>query len=72
MPFGPTGDGKSCGDWDDNRTATQSKNYLDNWMLNFPEFNNNSFFIVGESYAGVYIPTLVRKLREDNSSMLYK
>ena len=71
-PFGPTGDGKSCGDWDDNRTATQTKTYLDNWMENFPTYNNNTYFIVGESYGGVYVPTLVQKLRADNSSKLYK
>ena len=59
LPYGPTGNGTSCGDWDDNRTSTQTKTYLDNWMENFPEFNNNSYFIVGESYGGVYVPTLV-------------
>mmetsp|Transcript_41435 Transcript_41435/g.65665 ORF Transcript_41435/g.65665 Transcript_41435/m.65665 type:complete len:561 (-) Transcript_41435:215-1897(-) len=31
----------------------------------FPEFSKNKFFITGESYAGVYIPTLTKEILDN-------
>ncbi len=61
-PAGPSGDGNSCGTWDDSKTAKHNAIYLENWLEKFPEFGSTDWFIIGESYAGVYVPTLVREL----------
>lgn len=33
----------------------------------FPEFSKNEFFLTGESYGGIYIPTLAEIVMEDSS-----
>ncbi|XP_018490155.1 serine carboxypeptidase-like 21 [Raphanus sativus] len=42
----------------DSTTAADSYAFLVEWFKMFPEFQSNPFFISGESYAGVYVPTL--------------
>jgi carboxypeptidase C (cathepsin A) len=42
----------------DNQTAQDNYNFLQGFFSEFPEFSTNKFFITGESYAGVYVPTL--------------
>jgi carboxypeptidase C (cathepsin A) len=34
-------------------------------FLEFPEFRSNDFYIVGESYAGVYVPVLADTLMKE-------
>ncbi|KAJ8899307.1 hypothetical protein K2173_018281 [Erythroxylum novogranatense] len=42
----------------DLKTSLDSHVFLLKWFELYPEFLSNPFFIAGESYAGVYVPTL--------------
>ncbi|KAL2958710.1 hypothetical protein AAZX31_18G223500 [Glycine max] len=42
----------------DLETASDTHVFLLKWFQQFPEFQANPFYIAGESYAGVYVPTL--------------
>ncbi|KAK7295196.1 hypothetical protein RJT34_18101 [Clitoria ternatea] len=42
----------------DLQTASDTHAFLLKWFEQFPEFLANPFYIAGESYAGVYVPTL--------------
>lgn len=36
------------------------------WFEQFPEFQANPFYISGESYAGIYVPTLAFEIAKGN------
>jgi len=59
------GDGYSCGDWNDTRTAIANADALVSWGKAFPEFAARELYIAGESYAGIYVPTIVREIVAD-------
>jgi len=69
-PPGLDGDGFQCGTepWNDTTTAQTNLNFLESFFEEFPEFQSHSFYLTGESYAGVYIPTLVREIMNAGSS----
>ena len=64
-PAGPSGNGTSCGPWDDASTASVNDAALRAWAKRHPQHAANGLIIAGESYAGVYVPTLVKRLVEN-------
>ncbi|CAN8232401.1 unnamed protein product [Cochlearia groenlandica] len=46
----------------DIKTALDSHTFLLKWFQMYPEFQSNPFYISGESYAGVYVPTLASQV----------
>jgi serine carboxypeptidase-like clade I len=62
-------DGGSVCQNTDKFTASASRAALLDFFTNkFPELQPNEFFITGESYAGVYIPTLSKEILDHNSN----
>uniref|UniRef100_A0A2P2I6N2 Carboxypeptidase n=1 Tax=Hirondellea gigas TaxID=1518452 RepID=A0A2P2I6N2_9CRUS len=52
---------------DDDSTAVDNYHALLKFFEEFKEFRKNRFLVTGESYAGVYVPTLVKLIHEGNS-----
>jgi len=50
----------------DESTADDNHTALLNWMVKFKDFDQHDLFISGESYAGVYVPTLVKNIWDHN------
>ncbi|CAJ0955551.1 unnamed protein product, partial [Mesorhabditis belari] len=46
----------------DNRTASENWDALKAFFTEFSQYQKNDFYITGESYAGMYIPTLVQDI----------
>lgn len=55
----------------DTRNALSSYNAIANILSGrFPEFLSNGFYIAGESYAGIYIPTIADVILNETSPLL--
>ncbi|EIE22088.1 peptidase S10, serine carboxypeptidase [Coccomyxa subellipsoidea C-169] len=52
----------------DTHTAHDSNIFLRSFFQEFDEFAKLPFYISGESYAGVYVPTLVKEVLEGNAN----
>uniref|UniRef100_A0AAZ3PYU2 Carboxypeptidase n=1 Tax=Oncorhynchus tshawytscha TaxID=74940 RepID=A0AAZ3PYU2_ONCTS len=71
----PAGVGYSYSD-DSNYTTNDTEVSMNNFLAlkeffkAFPEYIKNEFFLTGESYGGIYIPTLAERVMEDASMNL--
>lgn len=54
--------GGNCNNTDISTARAARAALQDFFRTKFPELRNNSFFITGESYAGVYVPTLTAEI----------
>lgn len=63
--FSYCGNGNETCQNTDLSTADDNYEALVAFFGKFPEYEDNAFFITGESYAGMYIPTLMRNIDED-------
>jgi len=53
---------------DDYIQSQNTYNFLLNWFKAYPEYAKNEFFITGESYAGIYVPTLAQRILDGNAA----
>ncbi|CAK8692979.1 unnamed protein product [Clavelina lepadiformis] len=55
---------------DDDKVAHDNRLALENFFLKFPSYRGYEIYISGESYGGVYAPTLVNEIIQDGSWMM--
>ncbi|CAD6185410.1 unnamed protein product [Caenorhabditis auriculariae] len=48
--------------WDDTKTASDTALALEDFFTAYPFFMDKPFYVAGESYGGIYVPTLTRLL----------
>lgn len=55
---------------DDDSTAKQNHQALASFFRKFPQYNNRQLYLTGESYGGVYLPTLAALVDDDKEMNL--
>lgn len=60
---------ESNNEFDDETTADDNLLALISFFSNFTEYRSNEFYLAGESYAGVYVPWLARKILDYNVNL---
>jgi serine carboxypeptidase-like clade 1 len=56
-----------CPVWNDTSAAQENYHFLVNFFRAYPELAANEVYLTGESYAGVYVPELVKFILAGNS-----
>lgn len=57
---------------DDDQVADDNHKALQSFFAKFPNFTQNEFFIFGESYGGIYAPTLSLRVATGSPKMNFK
>lgn len=52
---------------DDDTTSNDNYHALLSFFNEYSEFANNDFYVSGESYGGIYTPTLVKRIKDGNA-----
>ena len=70
----PTGVGFSVGPQVDSEADLSADfyNFLVNFFATFPEMNDKSLYLVGESYAGMYVPSIAHYIHNQNKKGMKK
>ncbi|XP_028595262.2 lysosomal protective protein-like [Podarcis muralis] len=56
----------------DSQVAEDNYQALQSFFAKFPDFANNEFYVLGESYGGIYVPTLTAKIAEGSAGINLK
>ncbi|CAK8684916.1 unnamed protein product [Clavelina lepadiformis] len=57
---------------DDDQVSLENYQALQDFFKKFPEFLKNPFFITGESYGGIYVPTLSVRIVQGTSNINFQ
>jgi cathepsin A (carboxypeptidase C) len=57
---------------DEDGVATNMWTFLQNFYKQFPQYQQNKFFIFGESYAGHYVPAISHRIWKNNKDAEFK
>ena len=60
------GKGNSCLDWTDELASLNTYLALQAFYAKFPSLSDRPLYLTGESYAGIYIPTLARRILQND------
>jgi hypothetical protein len=52
--------------WDDRTGAEANYEAILKFYAEFPEYQENEFYVTGESYGGMYVPSLVEQIQNGN------
>jgi len=57
---------------DDTKTAIDNAAFIEGFLQQYPKYIGRTLWLTGESYAGVYVPTLVNQILSNSSSRAYQ
>ena len=63
-------EGYTCGSWTDELASLNAYQALIHFYQKFPSYLDKDLYLTGESYAGIYIPTLARRIVEGTETAI--
>ncbi|KAK9941845.1 hypothetical protein M0R45_007538 [Rubus argutus] len=55
----------------DTLSAAETYQFLRKWLMDHPNFLNNSLYIAGDSYSGIVLPIIVQEISDGNEDGLH-